>query len=153
MSDDMDANALPLLEKRKSGLVIFFFVLSLFSPLSAGDKFYFMIRVDDIMSRNTTILPRSIIPFQDTVESRGAFVSWAVIPSRLIETTNSDGAITHELKRTVARGHEILIHGYVHICQRCGDSGHEMFCAKNNSAFSYAEQKKLLVDGQKILAD
>ncbi|MCX8010842.1 MAG: DUF2334 domain-containing protein, partial [Ignavibacteria bacterium] len=120
-------------------------ILSLLTTqLYSQSKLLFVIRVDDIMSRNTTVLPRSIKPFEQIVESKGGKVTWFVIPHRLIESTNNDGSITRELRQTITKGHEVAQHGYNHICQRCNSSNHEMKCATYNSSFNYTEQKKLI---------
>jgi predicted deacetylase len=131
-------------------LLAFLFVQT---HLAAAVPFYFIIRVDDIMSRNTAFLPRSITPFQDTVESRGAKVTWAVIPNRLVEPENKDGLLVKELKTTIQRGHEIALHGFIHVCSQCGETSHEMFCSKNQYHLPYEQQRKLIADGLKILSD
>lgn len=107
----------------------------------------FVIRVDDILSRNTTILPRSIIPLQDSIASRGGKITWGVMPHRFLETPNLDGNLAAELKASAALGHEVSQHGYIHICQRCGQSSHEMYCTTFNSPFTYEQQAKLIQDG------
>ncbi len=113
----------------------------------------FIIRVDDVLSRNTTFTPRSIVPFEQAVMSRGAKVTWGVIPHRLIEPTNADGKLAAELRQTVAKGNEVSLHGYNHICTRCGQTGHEMWCATYKTPFTYAEQSVWLRDGLTILRD
>ncbi len=118
------------------------------SPLFAQqEKLKFVIRVDDILSRNTTILPRSIVPFQDSISARGGKVTWGVMPHRFLETPNLDGVLVNELKATVAAGHEVSQHGYIHICQRCDRSSHEMYCTTFNSPFTHQQQTKLIQDG------
>ncbi len=132
---------------------IFFLLLFSSINLFAQDSLYFVIRVDDILSRNTTILPRSIKHFQQAVEQRGGKVTWAVIPHRLIETQNQDGVLSKELRESLLNGHEVAMHGYNHICQSCSQSGHEMFCTTNNLHFSYSQQLQLINDGMQILFD
>jgi predicted deacetylase len=110
-----------------------------------------ILRVDDVLSRNTTILPRSIAPFQQAVEQRGGKVTWLVIPHRLIESANSNGVLVRELKATISSGHEVAQHGYDHICFICGQSGHEMRCTTR--PLTYNEQNKLIIDGKKLLQD
>lgn len=107
----------------------------------------FIIRVDDILSRNTTILPRSIVPLQDSVASRGGKLTWGVMPHRFLETPNLDGTLAEELKASVQLGHEVSQHGYIHICQRCDRSSHEMYCTTFNSPFTYQQQATLIQDG------
>ncbi|MDZ7269471.1 MAG: DUF2334 domain-containing protein [candidate division KSB1 bacterium] len=116
-------------------------------------KLIVVLRVDDIMSRNLTILPRSISAFEQAAQSRGAKVTWVTIPHRLIESANQDGMLKRELIASTGRGHEIAMHGYTHICQRCSQSSHEMFCTTHNLPFTYAQQEKLVYDGRQILAD
>ncbi len=130
-----------------------FLLILINSLLIAEDSLVFIIRVDDIQSRNTTTLPRSINDFQNAVEARGGKVTWAVIPHRLIETQNYNGILSGDLRRSVARGHEICMHGYNHICTRCGASGHEMFCSATNTHFTLAEQLAILDSGLKVLRD
>jgi len=136
----------------KRFLILFFVILTAYAPLSAVEKFYFIIRVDDIQSR-TNWEPRSITDFESVVEARGGKISWAVIPHRLIESQNSDGQLTGELKASANRGHEIVLHGYNHICPLCGQSGHEMYCSATGTHHSYEIQSGMIEDGLKILRD
>lgn len=132
------------------------FLLLLLTAAAASaqpQKLIFLLRVDDIMSRNMTILPRSLTAFEQAAESRGAKVTWVTIPHRLIESANQDGKLKRELIASAGRGHEIAMHGYTHICQRCNQSSHEMFCTTHNLSFTYAQQEKLIRDGLQILAD
>ena len=132
-------------------LLVFFFFL--YCSCFAQDSLYFLIRVDDILSRNVTMLPRSINQFQDAVNLRGGKVTWMVIPHRLVEAQNVDGVLSKELKASALKGNELAMHGYNHICPVCGSTGHEMFCATNNTQISYQEQMSLLEQGLKILKD
>lgn len=135
-----------------------------FSPLNAQDSLLFVVRVDDITSRTTATqyMPRGILPFQNEMESKGAVVSWAVMPARLTEpNVNTGGELGRQLRETQSRGHEIVLHGFDHICDKCGGilnpqhppSGHEMYCINLNSAFTYAEQQATIRKGLKLLAD
>lgn len=137
----------------KNYLSIIALLLFLSTNLIAQDKLIFVIRVDDIMSRNTTILPRSIKPFEDVVENHGGKITWLVIPHRLIENANQDGKLKNELIESAKKGNEIAQHGYNHICQLCGQSSHEMYCSTNHRGFSYSQQKDLVEEGKKILLD
>jgi predicted deacetylase len=119
---------------------------------AAPDTLVFIVRVDDILSRSMDH-GRTITPFEEVVAARGGKVTWAVIPHRLIESANADGALARELQDTVERGHELSLHGYTHICQRCNQSSHEMYCARDGVAFSYAHQRALVEDGTAILRD
>jgi predicted deacetylase len=119
----------------------------------AQERLLIVLRVDDVMSRNTAIQPRSILPFEQAAAARGAKVTWVVIPHRLIEATNADGALTRELRASAGRGHEISQHGYNHICTRCSQTGHEMWCAAFSTPFTYTDQRRFLLDGERILAD
>ncbi len=129
----------------------FIVTLATVASLSASDTLVFAIRVDDIMSRNTTYLPRSIKPFEQAVNSRGGKVTWAVIPHRLIESQNLDGSLAQELIESVQNGNEVCQHGYNHICPLCGSTGHEFFCTAQNYHFSYDLQDSLIKAGQAIL--
>ena len=129
-------------------------LLLIFSFLAlAQENIYFVIRVDDIQSRNTVMLPRTLTGFQKAVENRGAKVSWAVIPHRIIESQNTDGEVVRDLKASVAKGHEIILHGYNHICIQCGQSSHEMVCTSQNYHFTKQQQLTFINDGLKILKD
>ncbi len=145
-----------MLKKTALLLIIAFCQVSL--SFAQTESLKFIIRVDDILNRNTSILPRSIVPFQDSVESRGGKVTWGVIPHRLIETANADGVLAQELKATVSRGHEVSVHGFDHICNLCESTpraafwGHEMYCTTHNEAFTKAEQTALIQDGLALLS-
>lgn len=117
------------------------------------DSLVFVIRVDDIYSRNLTYLPQEITPFQNMVESKGGKVTWAVMPHRLIESMNYWGRLSQELKQTITAGHEIAQHGYNHICTRCNQSSHEMYCTTFSTPFSYTQQKEIIESGMQLLAD
>ncbi len=110
------------------------------------DSLIVVVRVDDVQSRSA-ITPRGIAPFEAAVEARGGKVSWVVIPHRLEESQNADGTLAAELRASAARGHEIVLHGYNHICPRCGQSSHEMWCARDNVSHAEATQQKLIGDG------
>ena len=137
----------------KNVFYIFILVAGLSSVLFAQNKLIFVIRVDDIMNRSMTILPRSIMPFENVVEKYGGKITWLVIPHRLIEDANKDGKLKNELKESVLKGNEVAQHGYNHICQLCNKANHEMYCTTYNHHFSYDEQKNLVLEGKKILED
>ncbi len=144
------------MKKVFAGSCIVFILLGVLvfeSRAQSGPDLTFVIRVDDILSRNTTILPRSIQPFEQVVESRGAKITWGVIPHRLIETPNLDGVLAAEIRASVEAGHEVSLHGYVHICQRCNQSNHEMYCSTQRTPFTYNEQKELFSKGLEILEE
>lgn len=129
-------------------IVLYFFNLALFPQ----DSLVFVIRVDDIYSRNVTY-PAGILPFQYAAEQRGAKVTWAVMPHRLIENMNLNGNLSAELRATIAAGHEISQHGYIHICQRCGQSSHEMYCTTQSYHYPYQNQMDLIRQGMELLRD
>jgi predicted deacetylase len=114
---------------------------------SAQSSLKFVIRVDDILSRNTSILPRSIVPFQDSVEVRNGKITWGVMPHRFLETPNLDGKLANELTQSAQNGHELSLHGWLHICQRCNQSSHEFYCTTQKTAFTFEQQHKLISDG------
>ncbi len=133
--------------------ILLLLFLATVTVIHAQSKLIFVMRVDDIMSRNTAILPRSIAPFEQVAAARGAKVTWVTIPHRLIESANSNGAVKRELQASAQRGHEIALHGYNHICQRCNQSGHEMYCTTFKLPFTYEQQTKLVLEGLQILVD
>jgi predicted deacetylase len=122
------------------------------SLAATPDSLVFIVRVDDVLMRSMEY-GRTIEPFEEVVASRGGKVTWAVIPHRLIEPANADGALALELRETADRGHELSLHGYIHICQRCNQSSHEMYCARDNVGFPYAHQRTLVEDGTAIIRD
>jgi len=132
-----------------------FLLISLFLTSSSWgqSKLVIVLRVDDILSRNTAIQPRSIVAFEAAAEQRGAKVTWVTIPHRLIESSNADGALTRELRASVLKGHEVAQHGHNHICLKCGSSGHEFFCMTQGVPFTLNEQLAMIDDGLGILAD
>ena len=144
---------------RKFVLLFFFFCLlsicmhgqNLYAKQS--DSLLFIVRVDDILSRNMTILPRSIVPLQDTLSSRGAKATWGLMPHRLIEAANANGQLAREIKQSYSDGHEIAQHGLIHICQICGRSNHEMYCSYNKQALSFDQQEELILEGVQIMTD
>jgi predicted deacetylase len=156
MGPSLPTHRHPILSFRSRLSLLFALLLPGLAPAvhssPATDSLVFIIRVDDILTRSLQY-SRTIVPFEEVVEQRGGRVSWAVIPHRLIEPANADGALAEELRRTFARGHEISLHGYTHICTRCGLSSHEMYCTVNRTAFSYSEQRQLVEDGTSILED
>ncbi len=138
----------------KRGYILLFLAVWFFlSSLSFGaEDYYFIIRVDDIQSR-INWEPRRIIDFEEALEARGAKISWAVIPHRLIESQNADGVLAEDLRQSIADGHEIVLHGYVHICPLCSQSSHEMYCTFYNTAHSYETQSGMIRDGLQLLTD
>ncbi len=136
-------------------LIVSILFLLHFSPLLAQDSLLFVVRVDDITSRTTSsqYMPRGILPFQNMMESKGAKVSWAVMPARLAEPgVNTGGELGRQLRETHSRGHEIVLHGFDHICDFDGNSGHEMY-HPSHAPFTYAEQSATINKGLKLLAD
>jgi len=126
-------------------------VMLMLSLAQAADSLMFIIRVDDILCRNTTVLPRSIQPFESVVAARGGKVTWAVIPHRLVEAANQDGALAQELILSAQNGHEIAMHGYNHICPICGSTNHEMYCSSTGAHVTSNLQQQLLSEGLQIL--
>lgn len=130
-----------------------------YSHTPVDQDILFILRVDDILSRNQTFMPSSILPLQEAAERAGAVVTWGVMPHRFLESNVNRGEMTRDLLVSVAHGHEISLHGYIHLCQQCQSItgapfwGHEMYCTVRNRALTYAQQEKLIVDGLKILAD
>ncbi len=121
--------------------------------LHAQDSLIFIIRVDDIMGRNMTYLPRSIQPFEEMVNQRHAKITWAVIPHRLIEPANQNGSLRQELITSVQHGHEVSQHGYNHYCPVDNSWNHEMVCSGQQVSFTAAYQESLIVAGKQILRD
>ncbi len=108
-----------------------------------GDTLAVVIRIDDIQSRST-ITPRGLAPVDAVANARGAKITWLVIPGRLEETQNRDGVLESELRASALRGHEIAMHGYTHICPRCGQSDHELYCARDKVSHADTTQRRML---------
>lgn len=123
------------------------------SGTGSADTLLFVIRVDDILSRNTTYRPSSIRAFQEMADEKGVPVTWGVMPKRFLEPNVNQGEMTRDLRYAIEHGHEVALHGYTHICQRCGHSSHEMYCTTYKRPFDYQQQLKLITDGLKILSD
>ena len=117
-----------------------------------ADTLVVVVRVDDVQSRSA-LAPRSLGPFEAAAEARGAKVSWLVIPARLAELQHANGVLAAELRASAARGHEVGVHGFNHICTRCGGTDHEMWCARDRVAHGEAKQSKWLDDGLALLRD
>ncbi len=127
---------------------------------SDPDTLWFLIRVDDIYFRAESYqgmhMPHNFTDFQSAVEEFGAKVTWGVIPHRLIEPLNATGHMARDLRESAARGHEVSVHGYTHICPlNCERSpyGHEMYCPTRNHHFTFEEQSALLGKSMKLLRD
>ena len=136
--------------KKLNKILVYISLLSAF--VYANQPFYFIIRVDDIQSR-INWEPRRIIDFESAVEARSAKISWAVIPHRLNESQNSDGQLSADLKNSISKGHEIVMHGYNHICPLCAQSSHEMYCTYYNTPHSYETQLGMVENSLQILKD
>lgn len=119
-----------------------------------GDTLGLVVRVDDVQSRSA-ILPRGLGALEAAVEARGAKLTWLVIPHRLLESQNTTGAqagvLEAELRASIARGHEVGLHGWLHICPVCGSTGHEFYCATRNVPIADTTQQRRLDDGIALL--
>jgi predicted deacetylase len=129
-------------------LALFFVALQ----TGAAQDLNFVIRVDDIQSRSP-ISPRSLKPLEEAVEARGARLTYALIPGRLVEPQNVDGVLASELRSAAIRGHEISLHGYDHICNRCGQANHEMYCTTFGSPFTFEQQMGVVQAGLELVHD
>jgi hypothetical protein len=89
-----------------------------------------------------SILPRSILPLQDTLASRGAKATWGLMPHRLIESANADGQLAKEIILSHNKGHEISQHGLIHICQICGRSDDFLYDVPINSEYTWALKRQ-----------
>jgi len=131
------------------------FVVLLFSLLSAvaqQDRIvYVTIRVDDVFMRESSLKPQEIDGFIDVCEKHGARVMLAVIPHRLLEAQNQDGAMAATLKRVVGRGHMVSMHGFKHQCSLCGSTGHEYDCSSRNTLVPYQQELDELRQGKELL--
>ena len=136
--------------KKLNKILVYISLLSAF--VYANQPFYFIIRVDDIQSR-INWEPRRIIDFESAVEARSAKISWAVIPHRLNESQNSDGQLSADLKNSISKGHEVVVHGYNHICPLCDQSSHEMYCTYYNTPHSYETQLGMVENSLQIFKD
>ncbi len=110
------------------------------------------IRVDDIFMRSSPLQPQEIDGFIRVCERHGAHVILAVIPHRLLEPQNADGAMAGTLRRLVQRGHMVALHGYAHQCSRCGSTDHEFDCPVHGPAPTNTEMRELS-DGKRLLEE
>lgn len=131
------------------------FILLFFSLLSAvaqeNKTVYVTIRVDDVFMRESTLKPQEIDRFIEACEKHGAPVMLAVIPHRLMEPQNQDGAMAATLKRLVGRGHMVSMHGFKHQCSLCGSTGHEYDCSVRNTLIAYQQELDELRQGKELL--
>lgn len=88
----------------------------------------FTVRVDDIFNRGHPARPREVGGLLTLLERLGCRLILNVIPRRLIESPNVGGEMVRALQDAVARGHEVIQHGYDHCCSQCGDTGHQTWC-------------------------
>ncbi len=109
------------------------------------------IRIDDIFNRGHPARPRSLGPVLDLVESYGFRLILNVIPRRLIESPNQDGAMVRELHAAIGRGHEIIQHGYDHTCRQCGATSHQTYCSKLNRQQPVDEMLSDIQRGKEML--
>ena len=121
-----------------------------------GDTLGIVVRVDDVQSRST-LAPRNLGVLEAAAEARGAKLTWLVIPHRLVETQNTTGAqagvLEAELRASVARGHEVGMHGWLHVCPVCGSTGHEFYCATRAAPVADTTQQRRLDDAIALLRD
>jgi len=131
------------------------FILLFFSLLSAvaqeNKTVYVTIRVDDIFMRESPLKPQEIDGFIEVCEKHGARVMLAVIPHRLLEAQNQDGAMAATLRRVVGRGHMVSMHGFKHQCSLCGSTGHEFDCAAQKTLIAYEQEINELRKGKELL--
>jgi hypothetical protein len=111
----------------------------------------FTLRVDDIFNRGSPVRPRTILPLLDLCERLNSRLILNVIPRRLIEPPNLDGAMVRELLEAVQRGHEIIQHGYDHCCSQCGDTGHQTWCTKFNREQNREQELIQMQRGKEML--
>jgi predicted deacetylase len=131
------------------------FILLLFSLLPTlaqqNKTVYVTVRVDDVFMRESSLKPQEIDGFIDVCEKHGARVMLAVIPHRLLEVQNQDGAMAATLKRVVGRGHMVSMHGFKHLCSLCGSTGHEFDCAAQKTLIPYEQELEELSQGKELL--
>lgn len=109
------------------------------------------VRIDDVFMRESDLEPMSVMPFLDIAERHGARVILNVIPNRLTQSPEADGAMSRELREALARGHEVTQHGFDHACSRCDDTGHEFYCATYDEPIDPARVKQDIAEGKSLL--
>ncbi len=109
---------------------------------AAAKKISVFIRVDDIFTSTSDIRPIEIDHFLKAAEKHGAKVILATVPNRLLQWhINTDGHMTRALLSAVDRGHQVVQHGYNHMCA---------FSNKTDAEFSTTESMKMLTQEQRI---
>jgi peptidoglycan/xylan/chitin deacetylase (PgdA/CDA1 family) len=111
----------------------------------------FTLRVDDIFNRGSPVRPRSLSPLLELAEQYQSRVILNVIPRRLIESTNQNGAMVRELLVAIERGHEVIQHGYDHCCSQCGETGHQTYCTRFNREQPVEFERQELKRGKEML--
>jgi len=98
-------------------------------------------------------MPRSIVPFETMVNSKGGKISWAVIPHRILEAPIQHDQIVQELLTSIQHGNEVVQHGYNHQCPVCIDPSHEMWCSTYQVPVPDSIQESFIARGNRILRD
>jgi hypothetical protein len=111
------------------------------------------VRIDDVFMRESDLEPMSLTPFLDVAERHGATVIVAVIPNRLNQSPNENGAMAAELRAAIARGHEVTQHGFDHSCPQCGDTGHEFTCRETGEALDAERMQEMIAEGKRLIEE
>ncbi len=115
------------------------------------EKVTIFIRVDDLFSINSPIRPMEIDGFLRVAENHGARVILATIPNRLLQEVNEDGAMSRALLDYADRGHQIIQHGYDHICQFTGSSQREFSTEEALAGLTQEQRIARILEGRRLL--
>lgn len=126
-------------------------LLGAVSLVQAAEKVTVMIRVDDLFSINSPVKPVEIDGFLRVAEKHGARVILATIPNRLLQEVNEGGAMSRALLDYADRGHEIIQHGFNHICEFTGNTGREFSTDEALAGMTQQQRIERLLEGRRLL--
>lgn len=110
-----------------------------------------LIRVDDVFMASSRIVPVEIDSFLRIAEKHGARVVLATVPNRLRQSTNQDGQMTSAVREAVARGHEIVQHGFDHKCVFTGATGREFATSESLEKMTQDQRIAKILEGRRLL--
>lgn len=138
-------------KNRLKRLFLLTLTVLLFTTVVPAEKVYVLIRVDDIFSMNSPIRPIENDEFLKAAEKHGARVVFAAIPNRLLQPVNENGLMTRALLDYRDRGHQIIQHGYNHMCAYSGDTSREFSTTEALEALDQQHRIEKIMEGKRLL--
>lgn len=126
-------------------------LLMLLAMPSFGKEVTVHVRVDDIFSINSPIMPREINGLLSVAEKHDVKIIIAAIPLRLNQSVNEDGAMAKALLEIVDRGHEVVQHGLDHQCKLSGRYDREFSSDEALEAYTQEERLAKIFEGRRLL--